>query len=378
MPQAVDASHAPTTRVNAQGSPEKAQVLHAGFVQLLTLAQHPAGGIGPGPETIGDRVRAEAKNPGRVDLDDLAAEEMQSPSEQRAHLKASAKEKDSAAPAPTREPTSRTPSPAPEQSSRAPDATPSEKKPGAKPAQTEPKATATRPTGMAARSDTAATTAAATATAPLASAGRAPLGQATSGGVRSVGAVGGGPAAGRDLLAKLAGKQKPPMLRASKEEVPAQVSRALARVVSAGGGRMTLRLNPHALGEVRIDVDMHKGVARATLNAQTESARELLDSNLDALRGALERRGVIVERLEVVGPATDGPAGGLDTGARGGGDHSTAADGSNSHGRSAGRRTGSAESDQTTDLRAERGDEAMTGVPVRTDADGVVRVDAIA
>ena len=382
MTQAVDATQSSTAHAKAQDRKPSAQAPSASFDGFLALAEHPAGGLGPGPETIGDQVRDENKNPGQVDLDDIAAEEMQSPTETPAHLKVKSGEKAPSPPATqgSRDPSPRAPSPATDQPAGAPDAKPTPTRrgparevPGSKPA-------TGRGVGRSANPGAIATAAQAPAAASqvASNGGRAVSAPSAGGGVRSVGALSGGQASGKDLLAKLTDRQKPPILRASKEELPAQVSRALARVVSDGGGRITLRLNPQALGEVRVDVDMHRGVARATLHAQTDAARDLLHGELDTLRAALERRGVSVERLEVAGPTTDGSAHGSQTGASGGGDHSAATDGSGSHGRSAGRSGGSAETGSSDELGAEHGGDAMTGAPVRTDADGVVRVDAIA
>ncbi|MBX3322832.1 MAG: flagellar hook-length control protein FliK [Phycisphaeraceae bacterium] len=90
-----------------------------------------------------------------------------------------------------------------------------------------------------------------------------------------------------------------PMLRVDQQQLPSQVARALARVMSTGGGSMTLRLNPQSLGDVRVEISIQRGAATAIFDAENQSARDLLKSEIDHLRSALERRGVVVERLEV-------------------------------------------------------------------------------
>ncbi len=94
--------------------------------------------------------------------------------------------------------------------------------------------------------------------------------------------------------------KKNSIYRSSKQHVPAQVSRALAQIVSQGGGKTTLRLNPRSLGQVRIDVQMKQGVVSAQLRAEHRQAQDLLRSSISVLRAALEKCGVSVERLEVV------------------------------------------------------------------------------
>lgn len=382
MTQAVDQTRASTSRAGAQVQAGHAQVSGASFGSLLSLLDHPAAGIGPRPEGIGGAVRAESKDPGRVDLDDIAAEEMRTASDEPKTSRARSVDRGR-----YQAETGATPAPQPRSAPQAPnsDAASSAQAPAGPRAGTpsspeDPPKQNDRAPARSERSGRGATKLVpAAAVAPAAKPVAASTGAApAASGVRSVGAVGGAQPGGRDLLAKLTTRQNPPILRASKDELPAQVSRAMARIVSEGGGRITLRLNPQALGEVRVDVDMHRGVARATLNAQTEAARELLHSELDALRAALERRGVSVERLEVAGPSADGAGANQHGGVRDDGDNPAAPDRSNSHGRSAGHHRGSAEPDPSADLHAEHGADAIARTPVRTDADGVVRVDAIA
>jgi len=87
--------------------------------------------------------------------------------------------------------------------------------------------------------------------------------------------------------------------RTKSSDVPAQVSRALAKIISQGGGRTILRLNPKLLGKIRVDVHLKMGVASARLHAEQQQTRELMLSHVDSLRTNLEKSGIIVERLEI-------------------------------------------------------------------------------
>jgi flagellar hook-length control protein FliK len=89
------------------------------------------------------------------------------------------------------------------------------------------------------------------------------------------------------------------VFRPAKQHIQAQVSRALAQVVSQGGGNTILKLNPHSLGIVRVDIQMKSGVATVKVRADNDMAQKLLSSEVKSLRMALERTGVIVESLQV-------------------------------------------------------------------------------
>ncbi len=199
-----------------------------------------------------------------------------------------------------------------------------------------------------------------------------------TGGSRSVSAVTSAAAGGKAMLSKLAQKPQAQMLRATKEQVPAQVSRALARVVTNGGGRLTLKLNPHALGEVRIDVEVTKGVARASLETQSAAARDLLVHDIEALRSALERRGVAVAHLDV-SLASDSADSGRSNEGLGHQGHPAERGHDRSWRTTRNRNQSSVETEGQGSRNAEHEAGGLESVmPVRTDASGVVRIDALA
>ncbi len=88
-------------------------------------------------------------------------------------------------------------------------------------------------------------------------------------------------------------------LQAEAEAALGKVQGGLASLVKAKGGQMTLRLNPEALGEVRVYLKLRHGVVNARVEASQESARGLLEVGVDRLRAALEARGLRVDSLEV-------------------------------------------------------------------------------
>lgn len=108
-----------------------------------------------------------------------------------------------------------------------------------------------------------------------------------------------------------------PLLRPEAAEVAPQVGRALASLLSREGGSVQIRLNPEWLGAVRVEMTVREGSVSARLEAEHETARELLAGSLDRLRATLEQRGLRVEKLEIADGSTgrespedpDGPGG---------------------------------------------------------------------
>ncbi|MEM7621699.1 MAG: flagellar hook-length control protein FliK [Planctomycetota bacterium] len=89
-----------------------------------------------------------------------------------------------------------------------------------------------------------------------------------------------------------------------------RVATGLASLVKTKGGTLTIRLNPESLGAVRVQLDMKEGVVSARVEAETDSARALLESGVDRLRAALEARGLRVERVQVEPWRGEQPLGG--------------------------------------------------------------------
>lgn len=67
------------------------------------------------------------------------------------------------------------------------------------------------------------------------------------------------------------------------------------------GGAITMRLDPPALGQLRIELQISQGAVVADFTAATAEARVLLEANLGMLRERLESQGLAVERMTVHG-----------------------------------------------------------------------------
>jgi flagellar hook-length control protein FliK len=91
-------------------------------------------------------------------------------------------------------------------------------------------------------------------------------------------------------------------LVAQEEPVAAQAVRGLSIALRQGGGTVMLRLEPELLGTLRVQLTIEQGVVAARIEASTQEARELLERGVDTLRGALEARGLGVERIEIRPP----------------------------------------------------------------------------
>lgn len=87
---------------------------------------------------------------------------------------------------------------------------------------------------------------------------------------------------------------------ASREASFAQrVMRGLHAMINQKGGVMNMRLDPPELGSMRIQMVLQQGTVSAQFNVSTDQAQQLLNRNLNALKTALEARGLTVERLTV-------------------------------------------------------------------------------
>lgn len=86
---------------------------------------------------------------------------------------------------------------------------------------------------------------------------------------------------------------------ASDAELEAQVSRGLASALSQRGGTVLVRLNPEALGQLRVQIDMKDQLLRVRVEAGSDEVKESIDQSSDDLKRSLESRGYTVERINV-------------------------------------------------------------------------------
>jgi len=108
---------------------------------------------------------------------------------------------------------------------------------------------------------------------------------------------------------------------AGSERVQAQALRGVIAALRNKGDAVTVVLRPEALGKVRVDLRFGASGVRGMLTCSTDSACDLLKRQVDGLQHALEARGIVVERLEVVhdpridpDPGTGSAAGGREDG----------------------------------------------------------------
>ncbi len=96
-------------------------------------------------------------------------------------------------------------------------------------------------------------------------------------------------------------EQPPTLTGLDVEDAPTtgRVIRGLTAMLHQRGGNMTMRLDPPALGQLRVQMTIAGGAVTAEFQPGTAEAQALLDRSLATLRSALESQGLTVERLTV-------------------------------------------------------------------------------
>jgi len=91
---------------------------------------------------------------------------------------------------------------------------------------------------------------------------------------------------------------------AAKGTLPAyvvrQVSEQIAQMAKSSQNQLRLALKPPELGELTIKLSLREGVLKATLVAESSSAKQTLEAGLNELKQQLAQQGLKAERLEVV------------------------------------------------------------------------------
>lgn len=103
------------------------------------------------------------------------------------------------------------------------------------------------------------------------------------------------PQAMRSLLQRTT----PTLMRQAEQPPLRQLASALAAALRKGEGSVTINLRPENLGPMRVDLRVEGNLASAIFHPTTESARQLLAGSEASLRGALEARGLRVDRIDV-------------------------------------------------------------------------------
>lgn len=97
-----------------------------------------------------------------------------------------------------------------------------------------------------------------------------------------------------------------PPEQAVSAKVIGQIVKAAKVHITEGRSDIALRLDPPHLGTVQMNVSVAEGTVTATLQASTESARQVLQSDLATLKQNLADAGINVDKIEVsVGSSPD-------------------------------------------------------------------------
>ncbi len=98
-------------------------------------------------------------------------------------------------------------------------------------------------------------------------------------------------AAPQASLGELAGRHR--------QEIFTQIEQGVLSNLNAGGGRLTLQLNPQELGQISVVLSVHQGEVRATIRAENAESVAVLSDQLQQLRNSLEEAGLKVAELDV-------------------------------------------------------------------------------
>lgn len=91
----------------------------------------------------------------------------------------------------------------------------------------------------------------------------------------------------------------PPAAADADPDITPVTARALGAIARQRGGTLSMRLDPPSLGDLRVTMTVDRGSVAADIVVSTRAAHELLSGGLSTLREALERQGLVVERLTI-------------------------------------------------------------------------------
>jgi flagellar hook-length control protein FliK len=79
-----------------------------------------------------------------------------------------------------------------------------------------------------------------------------------------------------------------------------QIEDGAANMVKRGSGRIVITLEPPNLGTLNMDVRVHNDAVRMILIADNHDVKQVLHTNLDQLKTALQGQGLNIDRFEVL------------------------------------------------------------------------------
>ena len=89
--------------------------------------------------------------------------------------------------------------------------------------------------------------------------------------------------------------------RSESNQMGTRLVRGMSAMLNQNGGMMRMRLEPDALGEVRIQMNLNRGSVSVSFEASSAEARGLIQQHLQTLEAALKAQGMTVEQLTVKG-----------------------------------------------------------------------------
>jgi flagellar hook-length control protein FliK len=96
-----------------------------------------------------------------------------------------------------------------------------------------------------------------------------------------------------------------PVMEAQARRVMADVVRGVRASFTNNVGRLHLRLDPPELGRVTMNMVQDGSEIRLEIEAQTDAARQTIESNIDQLRESLTRQGATAVTVDVRGGSQD-------------------------------------------------------------------------
>jgi len=86
-----------------------------------------------------------------------------------------------------------------------------------------------------------------------------------------------------------------PSMVAAQQRVAAE----MAALVRVGGGTADIELSPPELGRLRLRLSVRNRVLEGSIVVENAAVKQVLETNMDRLQVALERQGLVFERLDV-------------------------------------------------------------------------------
>jgi flagellar hook-length control protein FliK len=90
-----------------------------------------------------------------------------------------------------------------------------------------------------------------------------------------------------------------------QDSVSQQIVHSIQGSLGSSRSFISLRLNPQSLGSLSIHLKMESGKLTASLAAEKETTRALIEKNVSALRSSLDEAGIKVDRIAIVREAQE-------------------------------------------------------------------------